>query len=113
MLFILVIEGLSLLIEEEKKQGKIKGIKISACLSLTHLLFVDDVILFGFGSVEEWKAFKEILDIFCEASGMSININNPVSFIMTWMRISFKIWLAFFPTELICYLKALFILVAI
>ena len=36
---------------------------------------MDDVILFGFGSVEEWKAFKEILDIFCEASGMSININ--------------------------------------
>ena len=31
--------------------------------------------LFGFGSLEEWKAFKEVLDIFCEASGMSININ--------------------------------------
>ena len=75
LLFILVIEGLSLLIEEAKRQGKIKGIKISARLSLTHLLFVDDVILFGFGSLEEWRAFKNILDIFCEASGMSININ--------------------------------------
>ena len=36
---------------------------------------MDDVILFGFDSLEEWKAFKDILDTFCEASGMSININ--------------------------------------
>ena len=64
LLFILVIEGLSLLIEEAKRQGKIKGIKISARLSLTHLLFVDDVILFCFGSLEEWRAFKDILDFF-------------------------------------------------
>ena len=27
------------------------------------------------GSYEEWLAFKGILDIFCEASGMSINGN--------------------------------------
>ena len=63
------------MIEEAKRKGKIKGIKISARLFLTHLLFVDDVILFGFGSLEEWRAFKDILDTFCEASGMSININ--------------------------------------
>ena len=75
LLFILVIEGLSLLIEDAKRNGKIKGIKISHLLSLSHLLFVDDVILFGLGSVEEWVAFKTILDIFCEASGMSINAN--------------------------------------
>ena len=36
LLFILVIEGLNLLIEEAKRQGKIKGIKISARLSLSH-----------------------------------------------------------------------------
>ena len=36
---------------------------------------MDDVILFCFGSLEEWRAFKDILDIFCEASSMSININ--------------------------------------
>ena len=42
---------------------------------LTHLLFVDDVILFGLGSFEEWLAFKSILDTFYEASSMSINVN--------------------------------------
>ena len=75
LLFILVIEGLSLLIEDAKRNGNIKGIKISYHLSLTHLLFVDDVILFGLGTFEEWLDFKAILDIFCEASGMSINVN--------------------------------------
>ena len=40
-----------------------------------HLLFVDDVIMFGMGSFEEWLAFKVILDTFCEASGMRINLD--------------------------------------
>ena len=68
-----MIEGLSLLIEDARKHGKVKGIKISKELSLTHLLFVDDVILFGIGTFEEWIALKVLLDIFCEASGMLIN----------------------------------------
>ena len=63
------------MIKDAKRNGKIKGIKISSRLFLTHLLFVDDVILFGLGSLEEWMAFKVILDTFCEASGMCININ--------------------------------------
>ena len=63
------------MIKEANRNGKVKGIKVSSKLSLTHLLFVDDVILFGLGSYEEWLVFKGILDIFCEASGMSINEN--------------------------------------
>ena len=75
LLFILVIEGLSLLIKDARNNGKIRGIKISSQLSLTHLLFVDDVIMFGSGTFEEWVAFKVILDTFCAASGMCINMD--------------------------------------
>ena len=75
LLFILVIEGLSLLIADAKRNGLIKGIKISDHLAITHLLFVDDVILFGMGTFEDWIAFKVILDTFCKASGMMINLN--------------------------------------
>ena len=74
LLFILVIEGLSLLIEDAKVNRRIRGINISPQLFLTHLLFVDDVILFGLGFFEEWMAFKVILDTFCEAFGMHINM---------------------------------------
>ena len=73
LLFILVIEGLSILIDDARRHGLVKGIKISKHLSLTHLLFANDVILFGFGTCEEWIAFKVLLDTFCEASGMFIN----------------------------------------
>ena len=50
LLFLLVIEGLSLLIWESKRKGIIQRIIISPLLSITHLLFVDDVDLFGYGS---------------------------------------------------------------
>ena len=50
LLFILVIEGLSLLISDAREHGLIRGIKISPSLALTHLLFVDDVILLGSGT---------------------------------------------------------------
>ena len=75
LLFILVIEGLSLLIKDAQSNGKIRGIKISPQLSLTHLLFVDDVIMFCFRTFEEWVAFKVILDTFCDAYGMLINMD--------------------------------------
>ena len=75
LLFILVIEGISLLIDDDHRNGLIKGIKISHQLSFTPLLFVDDVILYGFGSCEEWVAFKAILETLCGASGMCINMD--------------------------------------
>lgn len=73
LLFLLVIEGLSRLINEAKKKMKIKGIKISSSLFIMHLLFVDDVLIFGVGSVAEWTFYKEIIDILCSASGMLIS----------------------------------------
>ena len=42
-------------------------------LSITHLLFVDDVILFGIGTVTQWGDYKEALDLFFLAMGMSVS----------------------------------------
>ena len=53
LLFILVIEGISLLINDARVKGLIKGIKIFPTLAVTHLLFVDDVILLGTGTLRE------------------------------------------------------------
>lgn len=46
-ILILAMEGLSLLIYEAKRKGLIKGVKVAPALYLTHLLFIDDVLLFG------------------------------------------------------------------
>ena len=57
LLFILVIEGLSLLIQDARTNGLIRGIQLSPYLALSHLLFVDDVILMGSGTLLDWSAF--------------------------------------------------------
>ena len=75
LLFILVIEGLSLLITDSRENGLIRGIQISSALALTHLLFVDDVILLGTGTFLDWMAFEIILSTFRKASGMSISVD--------------------------------------
>lgn len=69
-LFILVTETLNLLVKQAKNEHKIKGIKVPYEISLTHFLFVDDVLLFGWGSIEEWEAFKDILQLLCSSTIM-------------------------------------------
>ena len=60
LLFILIIEGLGLLIADARDHGLIKGIKASSTLSLTHLLFLDDVILLGTSTFSKWMEFEVI-----------------------------------------------------
>jgi hypothetical protein len=63
LLFLLVIEGLSRTIQEKVRDKKIEGVPVARGLSITHLMFVDDVILFGNGSISEWEVFKEVLGV--------------------------------------------------
>lgn len=69
------MEGLSLMINSACHQGSITGVKVAWDVHVTHLLFVDDVLLFGVGSKKDWFHFHKILMVFCDASGLNININ--------------------------------------
>ena len=80
LLFILIIESLNRIILDAKQKCHIKGFQYSPSLSLTHMLFVDDAILFGIGTVNEWGAYKEALDLFCSATGTAIR-NEKSSFL--------------------------------
>ena len=64
---------------EAKIMGKFEGLKIASTLQISHLIFVDDVI-FGPGNIEEWKYLLEILRVFCNASGMEINVEKSSLF---------------------------------
>ena len=44
-LFILIMEGLNLMLKRSISEGKIAGIKVSKVIKIVHLLFVDDVLL--------------------------------------------------------------------
>ena len=65
---------LSRLISFHKTAGQIRGVRVTTETSLTHVLFVDDVLLFGGNSVDEWKCFSDLLSLFCNATGMEISL---------------------------------------
>jgi hypothetical protein len=73
ILFLLIVEGLSRAILEQVGENKIKGIPVARGVKITHLMFVDDIILFGIGNMVEWKVYQKILELFCKATGMVIS----------------------------------------
>ena len=75
LLFLLVAEGINLIIKEAKRQGELKGIEVGLNLWVTHLLFVDDILLFFDGSRDDFHCLKRILDLFLKATGLVINEN--------------------------------------
>jgi len=79
-LFILVMEGLSIMLKKGQAEGVQTGIKISRLIKILHLLFVDDVIIiFSSAKLSEWNEISKILNIFYRASGLRINIKKSTS----------------------------------
>ena len=76
-----MVEGLSLILHKEKWLGLITGLKFSSMLSITHILFVDDVMLFGSGKVQECKFYTEIIKLFCVSSGMEVSFSMSNSYL--------------------------------
>jgi len=70
LLFILVLEGLSLLLKKGRSEGKLIGVKVSRLVRILHLLFVDDVLIMTRASLQEWQEIDNILKFFCRASGL-------------------------------------------
>ena len=74
LLFLLVIEELNRLIDKSKLDGSTKGISFSKNLSISHLLFVDNIMIFGLGSLNECRAYHSLIMNFCYVLRLSINI---------------------------------------
>eukprot|EP00253_Pinus_taeda_P012058 PITA_12058 len=73
LLFLLVMEGLSRLMDSAKNSGDIRGLRITDLCFLTHLLFVDDVLIILDGSIRDSRNFSKILQLFSAATGMLPN----------------------------------------
>ena len=81
MLFLIVVEELNRVVLEARRQVVIKGLKLGKSLFLTHLFFVEDVLLFCDGSRRDASKLKEILDLYCTATGMRVNLQtSSISF---------------------------------
>lgn len=71
----MVFDVLSRLITNAHNNDSFKGIKVAYVPALTHLLFVDDAILFSRDSPEDVYHIISLPSIFTEASGQKINIS--------------------------------------
>jgi hypothetical protein len=63
LLFILVLECLSILLKRSKLDGNLTGIRASRLTQILHLLFVDDVIIMTSDSLSEWTEIYNVLNV--------------------------------------------------
>ena len=73
-IFLLVVEVLSQIIHNAKESRNIKGIKVSSSEEVTHTLFVDDVLVFGEGTIKNIQAFISLIDKYKKTIGMVVNM---------------------------------------
>ena len=73
-------EGLSRLLHSVISSHALKGISLHGLHPLSHQQFVDDTMLFGHPSSQEAITFENLLSLFSEASGTSINASKSQLF---------------------------------
>ena len=73
-LFLLVAKGLSKVIHKAQRQRKEKDLTFGVFAKLTHLLSVDNALLFCLCFDLEAKNLEEILSLFCLATGVEVNV---------------------------------------
>ena len=62
------------MIHKAKEERNLKGVMISSTVKLTHVLFVDDVLLLGEGSYVNFQNLANILETYQKATRMAVNI---------------------------------------
>ena len=68
LLFLVVAEGLSRALLSAKSNGFFRGISFGNTISLTHVLFVDDIVMITDGSTQSLSMLYELLMDFTKAS---------------------------------------------
>lgn len=100
LLFLLAAEGLSRLISQAKRSGLVKGLEVAVNCFITHLLFVDDILLFTNGNLNELIELKIILDLFLKATGLQINSRKSQLILEGFNRQEESLILSYLPFEI-------------
>lgn len=67
------MEGLSRLIKDMHHKGRLSGIRLTENCTITHLLFVDDVLMFLNRGIVDFTTIQNTINLFKMATGMAIN----------------------------------------
>ena len=68
----LIEEAMSRLLHKEGEVRLIKGVKVSNQIELSHVLFVDGVLMFGIGTFDNIQNLIKVLKSYQLATGMEI-----------------------------------------
>lgn len=80
-LFLLAAEGLSCLLKARNQSSVLNGIKVDeSAPTVNHLLFADDGLLFFRATRESAREIKEVLQLYCQASGQMVNMDKSSIF---------------------------------
>jgi hypothetical protein len=63
-LFILIMEGLTLMFKKSISEGEISFIKVTNFINIVDIMFVDDVLIFSKDNMMEWTAISETHNYF-------------------------------------------------
>jgi hypothetical protein len=70
-----VVDGLSRHLNDVKHKHRFQGLSVGRNVRLSHLLFVDDVLIFYVCGSNEGRTLQEILKFFFYAMGIVINVS--------------------------------------
>lgn len=98
-LFLLVAKGLDRLIKGVVGHQEFQGILVGKTLSLTHLLFVDDVLLFCYSDEINLGKLLELIDSFCANTRMEVKCNKLACYYKYINRALFHNMETFCPLE--------------
>jgi hypothetical protein len=73
LLFIPVLESLSILLKKSQAEGNLTGIRVLRLIKILHLLFIDDVIIMTTAKLSKWTEIYKLINTFCIVSGLKIN----------------------------------------
>ena len=74
-LFILVADALTRRILRGVEEESFQALKVgSPSLTISHLQFADDTLIFGNFELQNWTNFVKISREFCKDSGLKVNI---------------------------------------
>ncbi|KAA3460445.1 reverse transcriptase [Gossypium australe] len=83
-LFLICSEGLSALMRTAKKEGLIRGAKVSRKgPEISHLLFADDCLMFSEATEKGARMLKDLLNVYEECSGQCVNYDKSLIFYST------------------------------
>lgn len=75
-LFTIFSDILSRMLAKAELEGRLSGVKVTRTSPrITHLMYADDVVIYGKATVQEATTVKEILQQYCSCTGQELNWN--------------------------------------